>query len=59
MGEGVVDEVEKGLVAEKPAGEEDAAVNDEKEAAKNEVEEKEPEPEDKVSNHYDSYVASE
>ncbi|KAL8542644.1 hypothetical protein ACS0TY_003505 [Phlomoides rotata] len=47
VAEGVFDEGEKGLGAEKPSGEDDAAVDGEKEAAKTEVEEKEKEPEDK------------
>lgn len=46
----VVEEGEKSLVAEKPTGENDAAVDGEKEAEKTEVEEKEPE--DKVNNSY-------
>lgn len=57
VGDGVVGEVEKSLDVEKPAGEEDVAVNGEKETEKNEVEEKEPE--DKVSNHFNNYVALE
>lgn len=48
VAEEVVGEGEKELDAEKLSGEEDAAVDGEKEAAKNEVEEKEPE--DKVNN---------
>lgn len=43
MSEGVVSEAEKGLNAEKPSGEEEDAVDGDNEAAKNEVEEKEPE----------------
>lgn len=49
VAEGVVDEGEKSLGAEKLSGEDDAAVDGEKEAAKIEVEEKEPE--DKVNNN--------
>lgn len=46
MAEDGVTEDEKNLNVEKPTGEDDAAVEVEKEAAKDEVEEKEPE--DKV-----------
>lgn len=51
VAEVVVDEGEKNLSAEKPTGENDAAVDGEKKAEKTEVEEKEPE--DKVNKRYD------
>lgn len=54
MVEGVASEGEKGLDAEKPSGEEDAAADGDKEAAKNEVEEKEPE--DKVKEQIRLYM---
>ncbi|KAL8555761.1 hypothetical protein ACS0TY_003540 [Phlomoides rotata] len=56
VSEGVVNEVEKGLDAEKPAGEEDTAVNGEKDAAKNEVEEKEPEDKEMTLEEYEKVL---
>ncbi|KAL0289837.1 UNVERIFIED_CONTAM: RGG repeats nuclear RNA binding protein A [Sesamum calycinum] len=54
--EGVGGEAEKGLNAEKPSGEEDAAADGDNEAAKNEVGEKEPENKEMTLEEYEKVL---
>ncbi|KAK4416075.1 RGG repeats nuclear RNA binding protein A [Sesamum alatum] len=54
--EGVGGEAEKGLNAEKPSGEEDAAADGDNEAAKNEVGEKEPEDKEMTLEEYEKVL---
>ncbi|PIN22777.1 putative RNA-binding protein [Handroanthus impetiginosus] len=56
VAEAAVNEGEKGLNAEKPSGEEDAAADGDKEPAKNEAEEKEPEDKEMTLEEYEKVL---